>query len=225
MIQLAKTKTLVSFTGENLQRLSARFNAEHHIILPQLVEPQLLDLISQRLKATTFRTRVYKGLGKDLCPDDIRIASSLNFLCNRRQVLDFIEALTGSGHLGCFVGKVYRMIPGQDHYDSWHDDVIDNRKIALSINLTGQPYSGGVLEIRESRSKRVLSRVGSTGFGDGIIFPIAADLEHRRTTVSGSVPKTAFAGWFKSKPDFFELLQKSRKSTRTPAEIFTREFL
>lgn len=222
MIQLAKTKTLVSFTAESLQRLSARFNAEHHVILPQLIEPQLLNLISKRLEATTFRPRVYKGLGKDLCPDDIGIAGLLNFLCNRRKVLEFIEALTGSEHLGCFVGKVYRMIPGEDHYDSWHDDVVEDRKIAMSINLTGQSYSGGVLEIRDSRSKQILSRVVSTGLGDAIIFRISADLEHRRTTVVGSVPKTAFAGWFKSKPDFSELLQESRKGTGTPAEVFTR---
>src|SRR5258707_735532 len=122
MIQLAKTKTVVSFTAENLRRLSARFNAEHHIILPQLIEPHLLNLISQRLEATTFSRRVYKGLGRDLCPDDLRIAGSLNFLCNRPELLEFIETVTGSGHLGCFVGKVYRMTPGGNHYDSWHDD-------------------------------------------------------------------------------------------------------
>jgi len=216
MIQLAKTKTLVSFTAESLQLLRERFNAEHYVILPQLIEPQFLNLILKRLEATTFRPRVYQGLGKDLCPDDLGIAASLNFLCNRRKVLDFIEALTGSGHLGCFVGKVYRMIPGQDHYDSWHDDDVDDRKIAMSINLSGQSYSGGVLEIRDGRSKQILNRVVSTGLGDAIIFRIAAELEHRRTTVVGSVPKTAFAGWFKSKPDFTALLQESR--TRTPVE-------
>jgi hypothetical protein len=132
--------------------------------------------------------------------------------------LEFIEALTGCGHLGSFLGKVYRIEPGQNHYDSWHDDVTDDRKIALSINLTEKPYSGGILEIRESGSKRVLNSVTNTGFGDAIIFPISDELEHRRTTVFGGVPKTAFAGWFKSKPDFSESLRQTRKATPTPCQ-------
>ena len=42
------------------------------------------------------------------------------------------------------------------------------------------------------------------GNGDAIIFRLASHLQHRNTNVTGSTPKTAFAGWFRSDPpDFF----------------------
>jgi hypothetical protein len=37
---------------------------------------------------------------------------------------------------------------------------------------------------------------------------LANDLEHRVTEVVGIHPKTAFAGWFRSQPDFFALLKE-----------------
>lgn len=39
----------------------------------------------------------------------------------------------------------------------------------------------------------------NTGPGDGIVFRLAHHLQHRNTSMRGAVPKTAFAGWFRSR--------------------------
>ena len=48
----------------------------------------------------------------------------------------------------------------------------------------------------------MLIQVANTGLGDAIIFRLRSDLEHLATDVEGTIEKTAFAGWFRSSPDF-----------------------
>jgi hypothetical protein len=211
VIQLSQTGVSLSFAREELSSLAERFTSDYHITLPQLIAPDLLTSIARRLESSSFAIRVYEGLGQDLYPEDARLGASLNFLCNNRKLFDFIQQVTACGQLGCFVGKVYRMAPDASHYDSWHDDNVDDRRIAMSINLTMEPYTGGTLEIRDSQSRKTLKQIENFGFGDAVVFPITEGLEHRRTPVSGSVAKTAFAGWFKSKPDFREVLARTTK--------------
>jgi hypothetical protein len=104
------------------------------------------------------------------------------------------------------------MVSGSGHYD-WHDDVSEDRMVALSINLSKEIYSGGILQIREWESQRIIQEAANVGFGDGILFRLADSLEHRVTDVEGRVPKTAFAGWFRSQPDFLSMV-KSRPPAR-----------
>ena len=42
----------------------------------------------------------------------------------------------------------------------------------------------------------------SRGPGDAFIFRIAANLEHQVTLISGAMPRTVFAGWFRETPDY-----------------------
>jgi hypothetical protein len=198
--------------------LRDNFEAQHYLVLPQLIEPSLLRWVSLRLQKTEFYLRVYEGLGRDLCPDEVHSMSLLNFLCNNRLIFETIEAITGCGRLGCFVGKIYRMEPNGDHFDTWHSDFLEDRKIGLTINLSEEAFDGGSLEIRDRNSEQILSRVTRTGFGDGVIFRIADYLEHRRTPVEGRFAKTAFAGWFKSRPDLTEILKDLRNESgrKTP---------
>jgi len=129
----------------------------------------------------------------------------LHFLTNDPKLFWMIEQITRCGRVGCFEGRVYRMIPGCDHYDSWHDDVSDGRMVGMSINLSTEVYVGGIFQLRECKSKEILYQMANIGFGDGIIFRLAHHLVHRITNVEGTAPKTAFAGWFKSQPDFRSL--------------------
>ena len=209
MITLSNTGTIVA-PEIDIQELRPEFESRHYLILPNLLGGGVLNSVSQRIQTASFRLRVYEGIGQDLCPNDAQTTSRLNFLCNNRRLFEAIEAITRCGHLGSFIGKIYRMNPDADHFDSWHDDVHDNRKIALSINLTEEPYDGGILELRDAKSKQVISRISRTGFGDGVIFRIADYLEHRRTPVTGRFAKTAFAGWFRSQPEFHQVLRDLR---------------
>jgi hypothetical protein len=88
----------------------------------------------------------------------------------------------------------------------------------LSINLSKEIYSGGILQIREWESQRIIQEAANVGFGDGILFRLADSLEHRVTDVEGRVPKTAFAGWFRSQPDFLSMVK-----SRPPAQQYKIE--
>ena len=71
----------------------------------------------------------------------------------------------------------------------------------MSINLGRGVYRGGVLQLRDGASKKVLQEVSNVGPGDGVVFQLSGGLEHRVTAVEGAVAKTTFAGWFCSTPD------------------------
>jgi len=120
----------------------------------------------------------------------------LAFLVNDPDLFELVREISACDRIGSFRGRLYRMLPQSDHRDSWHGDLIEGRMVAMNINLGTVPYSGGVLEIREHRSKRVVQRVANTRPGDAVIFRIDPSLEHRVTTVEGAVPKTAYVGFF-----------------------------
>jgi hypothetical protein len=71
-------------------------------------------------------------------------------------------------------------------------------------------------------SGTVLSEMVNTGQGDAILFRISHNLKHMVTAVTGSEPKTAFAGWFRSgETTFYETLREtlsdsSGNETRNP---------
>jgi hypothetical protein len=90
----------------------------------------------------------------------------------------------------------------------WHTDLNGTKLVALTINLNTEPYEGGVLSIREAKSRRLLCDLTNFGLGDAILFRIDERLEHRVSNVVGTVAKTAFSGWFESKPDYRTLLAK-----------------
>lgn len=132
----------------------------------------------------------------------------LHFLVNDPRLFQIIQQITGCALIGCFSGRVYHVVPGRGHHDSWHTDMVQRRMIAMSINLSAESYRGGVLQIRERESKRMIHEVANIGLGDAIIFRIASHLEHRIADVEGAVAKTAFAGWFRSQPNYRALLKK-----------------
>lgn len=204
MIQITKSGTVFSGSAEDLERLRIQFDQQHCIRLPGLLEPGLLQVFHDQIEEGQFNERVHEGIGsnKELCMQDHRTAVRLHFLLNGQQLFQVIQEITRSGRIGCFMGRVYRVIPGHGHHDSWHDDLAEHKMIAMSINLSAEVYAGGILQIRDRESKQILHEVANTGFGDVIIFRLARNLQHRITEVQGTVSKTAFAGWFLSQPDF-----------------------
>jgi hypothetical protein len=90
----------------------------------------------------------------------------------------------------------------------WHGDMDGNRLVTLSVNV-GDPYEGGVLQIRERPSNRIVHEVANTGPGDAILFALGDHLEHRVGAVTGTATKTAMAGWFQRTPAALEVLKAS----------------
>jgi hypothetical protein len=205
MIQLTNGGTVVSAPAHHLERLRAEFEERHCILLPGFMEPGLLKSIQRGLDRSEFFEMIHERIGVELCLKPGTISAALEFLTNSQLLFKLIRRITGCGPIGCFSGRVYRMVSSSRHYASWHSDVADTRMIAMTINLSTDFYQGGVLQIRHHESKLILHEVANVGFGDAILFRVSPDLRHRISPVEGSAAKTAYAGWFQSEPDYASL--------------------
>ena len=140
----------------------------------------------------------------------------LRFITNDYTPFQWIEKITDCGTLGCYTGRVYRK--NKTNEDSWHNDMTQQRRVAMSINLSPRPYKGGNLFMRNEKSGKVWE-VPNHGFGDMIIFRLSHDLTHMVSGLEGENPKIAYAGWFRAKPDYLRTVKKLKKYYRTGVPI------
>jgi len=206
---------VASVSTEALALLRLQFARQHYIRLPELLEPELVDFLQEQIDRGKFYERVHEGIesNKELCMAGNTAFGALLLLMNDEKLFELIQDVTQCERIRCFEGRVYRVIPGHGHHDSWHDDIGENRLVAMSINLSNVPYAGGSLQIRERASGEIIE-VENAGIGDAVIFRLSPRLQHRITDVQGQAPKTAFAGWFRARPNFSALLKQQIEPER-----------
>jgi hypothetical protein len=191
--------TLVSPESDrDLGEMRDEFDRNHCIRFEGLFSDALLAQIHDYIDSDEFSFREHDGIGTELCIEQGKSPAFLMFVTNDPAFFELVRKITGCGQIGFFNGRVYRMHTGPEHQDSWHDDLVGGRMIAMSINLSEAPYRGGILEIRDRASREVIHTTANTGPGDAVLFRLAPELQHRVTAVEGDVPKTAYAGWFES---------------------------
>jgi hypothetical protein len=183
-----------------LNELRASFGRNNFVTLPGFLGEPVLDEFWARVDNDDFREWRHGDLKVELCLDVTAALALIWFVSDDARLFRLVERLSGLGPIGCFRGRVYRMLPTERHHDGWHDDLSDDRLVGMSVNLGREPYDGGLLQLRDRGSHRALGEIHNAGPGDAVLFRIAPGLEHRVTVVSGDAPKTAFAGWFKATP-------------------------
>lgn len=206
MIQIARETA--RWEPAAVREARAHFEARHWVKLRGFVAGPLLARVQDGIRRATFTEVFHRGVSPpsvDVCMDPNPTAALLELLCNDTVLFTAVEAATGCAPLTRFSGFVYRLSPGTGHHHNWHNDMIQNRRVAMSVNLEPAPYEGGVLQIRRRESEEILAEVENVGAGDAILFRIDATLQHRATAVTAGV-KTAFAGWFRSAPSLREEL-------------------
>jgi hypothetical protein len=184
----------------DLAALREQFDRRHAVVLPRLFGPVLLAEVQGVLESAPFAARDYDGLAGELALEEsVPLVARLLFVMNDPALFRAIEAITGIESLVRFDGRIYRRVARPDHYDNWHTDIHDNRRVTMSVNLSEAPYDGGVLHLRRRGTERTLVELHNTGPGDAILFRIAPEYEHRVTSIDSGV-KTALAGWFGDAP-------------------------
>jgi len=206
------------FSGSesDIERARAHFEQQDWVRLPAFLDQEMWETTQEQLAASDFEEKT-ASLYRELNVSNSALPFALLLLLNNPQLFKIIEQITDCGHVGCFRGRIYRNLPGANHHVAWHTDLNETRLVALTVNLNTEQYQGGVLTIREAKSRRTLCELPNSGFGDAIIFRIDKRLEHRVSDVEGSVAKTALAGWFESGPDYRTLLAEgiARSSRKT----------
>jgi hypothetical protein len=198
----------VSTEADERQIKLARTEFEGHgwIKLHSLLDENLLDSILMGVESGQFEDFVHPiGVpNRELFLKPCSVLKKLDFLFNNHLFFQIISRLTNCGPIGSFAGRVYRFIPDDRYFGAWHSDDTDHRLLALSLNLSPRAYEGGQLEFRRSGQEEPSQSVSNSGLGDALLFQVSSKDEHRVTPISGEFPRTAFAGWFCSSPDFFE---------------------
>jgi hypothetical protein len=181
----------------DLSSLRQQFSKQHGLRLDQLLTQDLNRLILSQIERGPWLPNAHGEIGRELVLDNQPALAALRWIVNTPEFLRAIEYITGCGPISVFDGRIYRMDPGTDHYDSWHDDTADNRVVGMSLNLSCLPYSGGVFQLRQKNGP-ILCELPNVVHGDAIIFRISPKLSHRVTAMEGTEPKIAFAGWFRT---------------------------
>jgi len=194
-IQLHRGGLTVSASNAELESLSKRFNQRHVLVLEQFLEPSLLAQVQAAMAQGEFVPTRHGTIGKELCMETASLARHmLLLLANSAALFHVVESITGCSPVGYFDGRIYRVAATAEFSDRWHNDLVAGRLVGMSVNLGTEPFDGGRFELREG--KNVICRVANTGPGSAILFRLREDLHHQVTAVQGTVPKTAFAGWF-----------------------------
>ena len=216
MIQVTRQRTVFSGSGEALAKLRNQFARQNYLRLPELFEPELLGFIQRQVDRAEFHERVHEGIAsnKELCMTGNAGFGALLLLMNDEKLFQIVQNITQCPRIRCFEGRVYRVVSGLGHHDSWHNDIGEDRLLGMSVNLSKEVYNGGILQIRERESGKIISEVANVGVGDAVIFRLTQGLQHRITQIEGNVSKTAFAGWFRANPDFPGLLREQSRRGR-----------
>jgi hypothetical protein len=225
LIQLTRKGVVFSGSAADLRALRTQFQRDHYVILPKLIEPDLVATVVKRIESAPCVPKEYDGIIAQSVIDDPLTYNLFSFLLGIPEFQRLVQRITGCRRIADFQGRIYRLNPSTGDQIVWHTDVYDHRMVTFSLNLTTQEYRGGTLQIRLRGSEEILHEVRNTGLGDAILMRVANKLFHRVLPVGGDVPRTALAGWFrweKGNENFHDALRKaSRVSTAKLATIET----
>lgn len=195
LVSLARNGVRLTTDPSQLAAARRHFADTQAIVLQQLLDPSLLADVRARLAGASFVERVHDASGIEACMPHNDVVWLLRFVLQEPSWLAWIADLTGSGPLDVAEARVYRFAPGTGHHHDWHDDWSGRRRLGLSINLSDGMFEGGRLQIRDCATGRVTADIANTGPGDGVIFRLSEQTEHRVLPVTGDHPRTVLAGW------------------------------
>lgn len=205
--RIQKMSTLNVNADEALiQQYRDEFDETQCVFIPGLLGRPALANLQRKLEQTKFETKFEMGeankFGKVLfAPQTDTVIFGFNLLLNNPALFQLLDAVTGCGCIGNFVGRIHRSDEGEGHEIKWHNDASDTRLLAVTIGLGNERYEGSKLQIRKKGAGELLREFGQIEAGDAVFFKIDPELEHRLTILDKG-RRTVGVGWFRREPDF-----------------------
>ena len=137
------SRAAARWDSEAIARAREHFDAHHWVRLRGFLAAPLLAEVQQAIRTATFTEVVHAGVSPpsiDVCMEPNPTSALLELLCNDPTIFSAVEFATGCGPLTRFSGFVYRLSPAMGHHHNWHNDMVQNRRVALSVNLEPKPY-------------------------------------------------------------------------------------
>jgi hypothetical protein len=155
------------------------------------------DWVTRQLDGASFDEHRIEATGKtELLMQPNALSAFLLFKVCDPAMFDLVEAVTGCEPVGNFRGRTYRMVPGAGHISPWHDDAVQGRLAAFTINLSPEPFEGARLQIKDVEEDKLLTEIGDLEYGDAVLIQISRAYQHRNSPLFGTAPKTSYAGFF-----------------------------
>jgi hypothetical protein len=179
------------------EAVAGEFSQHRAIACAGAIEPELLASLMRLCREGNFESDEVEGLGHREVENPQRAGRTLSLVLKRAELIGWIEQATGCGPLETVEGRVVRAQPNNHDQLVWHDD-LDNarRRLAITINLSEHSYEGGMFELREKRTGKLLASHLHLEPGAALIFDVAYDIEHRVLPVISGGPRCVYTGWF-----------------------------
>jgi Methyltransferase domain len=183
-------------SARDLESSRAAFERHHCVRLPRLLDRPLLDRIRGYVDEGEFSAPEYEGMWTELSIEQGKAVQLLMLLVNDPHLFEHVRTITDCKRIGSFEGGLHRMMPGPEHEEPWHGEIFGHHMVEMSVDLSTQPSSGGVLEVRDRYSREVLHRAADVEPGDAVLVRLAPFLQHRVTAVTGDSVRTVYTGRF-----------------------------
>jgi hypothetical protein len=212
MLQLTRSRFVCTETPESFSSMRRSFDEQHGLHLPRFLDADLLAYVHQSIRRASFYERDHEDIAREACMSDNPMLAMMCLIMNDGCLFDAIRAVTGCGPVSYMNGRIYAFAANARHFDQWHSDTVNDRRIGISINLTDGVFEGGVLELRYADAAAPHWSIANTGPGDAVLFRLREDLLHRVTPVLGAVPRIAYAGWFQGRGDLLSMLKQTARN-------------
>jgi hypothetical protein len=198
-----------------VQSAREEFARSRCAVLKQFLRPDLARGFARQAEASPSEQMIHRRSNGEEFSRDLTIAANtgvyhgLHLLLNDLRLFSAVREIARTGPIGCFKGRVYKIVPSAGHHLDWHEDTVQpERMLGLSITLSDNCFEGGIFRIRRKMTHEFLAEVIHTEAGGAHLFDIGRDVEHCVTPVLAGAPRLAFAGWFLSSPDRISLIRR-----------------
>ena len=177
--------------------VAAEFSKHRAIACANAIEPNLLASLMRLCREGHFDSNEVKDLGHREVENPQRAGRTLTHVLKRAELIGWIERATGCGPLETVEGRVVRSLANNHDQLLWHDDLDDPlRRLAITVNLSEHGYEGGLFELREKSTGKMLVAHHHLEPGTALIFDVGYDIEHRLLPVTSGGPRCVYTGWF-----------------------------
>jgi hypothetical protein len=198
-VEIGANVTRIRTDAQVTARVIAAFAECHAVILPSALNGTLLQMILSACRHGLFAPEHIGKIGWRTVEERDFAGRALRFALQRPEFLLWLESIAECGELHSVAGFVAEMAAGTGQGLGWHNDLNEGglgRRLAVTVHLSDTAYEGGLFELREKATERILVRVGALPLGSVMIFRIDQRLSHRVTELTDGGPRRVFAGWF-----------------------------
>jgi Rps23 Pro-64 3,4-dihydroxylase Tpa1-like proline 4-hydroxylase len=193
---LSANRVEVNRSAENITHWKSAMSQDKAARLPCVFQPDFSELMRSICDAASLVEEKVEGVGKRWIEPLDRVGKVLSHVLSDQGVLAWVGEVGDRGTVSHVSGKLASYSAENSSFLDWHDDNFEGRRIAIVIDLSEHAFEGGEFEMRMRGASDPHFRHRLQGFGTGLIFRVAEDVEHRLLPVTAGGPRRTFAGWF-----------------------------